>query len=444
MAQPNLLLYVTDQKLERAILDNPAIRKFNIIRVAEAESWIERLPRETIDIAIAQVDRFTKSELQALTDCNLLSKVEAIFMSNGEPNPHIDKAMMRGVSYHLRTPIDIEFLEELANELHTEFTETEVEAEKVIKSELDQFGLLVGSSKAMRRLYRVIRKSADSDASIFILGESGSGKELVANTVHMMSGRCDKPFVAINCGAISTELIESELFGHVKGAFTGAGSDRVGVFEQADGGTLFLDEVTEMPLSHQVKLLRVLETGEYRKVGSDKTRVCDVRIISATNREPTDAVQDELFREDIYFRLAQIPIRVPPLREREGDIVGLAKHFLAHRNAKEESLVGFSSDALEKVGKHSWPGNVRELKHAIERAFILADDAITTENLIVDEQLQSSQIDQIPTGMPLDEIEKAVIIKTLDENEGNKTEAANILGISVKTLYNKLEKYEKE
>lgn len=440
MVKPKLLVSLQDTKLKRHVINLDPIGQYSLLEAPEDE-WIDTLKEESIDVAVVQVDIFDDRDLNALTDCNLLTDIDVIFISEGDPNAHVDKAMMRGVSYHLRSPVDYQFLSELLTDLHTEISETAIDTEQVVSSELDQFGLLIGSSKVMRKLYRLIRKSAGSEASIFIVGESGSGKELVANTVHLMSSRCDEPFISVNCGAISPELIESELFGHVKGAFTGASADRVGVFEQANGGTLFLDEVTEMPLDHQVKLLRVLETGEYKKVGSDKLQTCDVRIVAATNRDPSEAVLQELFREDLYFRLAQITVRVPPLRDRGSDILGLAKHFLAHRNAEESVDVEISVEALEMIAKHNWPGNVRELKHAMERAFILADDAITLEHVVIDEPLLSAQEAAVPTDMTLEEVEKTVITATLEDLEGNKTETASKLGISVKTLYNKLEKY---
>ncbi|GJM11689.1 MAG: sigma-54-dependent Fis family transcriptional regulator [Pseudohongiella sp.] len=443
MATPKLLLFITDPELEKQLLASSAIRQFTIMQVSGAKSWIEHLMEDPVDVAIAQVDEFSEKDLKQLTDtsCRLLSKIDVIFVSSGEPNPYIDQAMIRGVAYHLRFPINTTFIDEIATDLFEELTEDTTNRQAVVESDLDQFGLLVGSSAKMKRLYRVIRKSSDSDASIFIIGESGSGKELVANTLHMMSERCDEAFISINCGAISPELIESELFGHIKGAFTGATNDRVGVFEQADGGTLFLDEVTEMPIDHQVKLLRVLETGEYRQVGSSKTKISNARIIAATNREPGDAIEEEIFREDLYYRLAQFPVRVPPLRDREGDVIGLAKHFLAHRNAEEKTTKEISADAIAKIESHDWPGNVRELMHTMERAYILADDSISVDNLIIESMGSSVDDSTIPTNMPLDEIEKSAIINTLEENDGNKTETAEQLGISVKTLYNKLEKY---
>ena len=443
MAQPRLLLFITDRDLERELLKSKAINRFQLVHVDETQSWVDRVVEDKVDAAIAQVDQFTEEDLQKLTDssCRVLSRVDVIFISSGEPNPHIDQAMLHGVGYHLRLPFNVSFMDEIADELFEDLSENETTAEAVTESDLDQFGLLVGSSPKMRKLYRVIRKAAHSDASVFVIGESGCGKELVANTLHMMSDRCENPFVSINCGAISPELIESELFGHVKGAFTGATNDRIGVFEQADKGTLFLDEVTEMPIDHQVKLLRVLETGEYKKVGSSKTQTTSARIISATNREPSDAIAEDLFREDLYYRLAQFPVRVPTLRDRGKDIIGLAKHFLAHRNAQEGAAKEISAAALDKIQGHDWPGNVRELMHAIERAFMLADEIITPEYLVVDTVNAAGSDSSMPTNLRLDEVEKAVILRTLEEKNGNKTEAAEQLGISVKTLYNKLDKY---
>lgn len=448
MQQPTLLLSVSDSELETKLIETPSIRRFNIQRLNRSESWIHALEETFYPVAIIQADNFSEDQLEKLLKSGLLTKVDIIFVSSGEPNEFIDQAMHRGVTYHLRSPINFAFLGELLDEIFTEISHEQEVSEEVVSSDLDQFGLLVGSSKVMRRLYRVIRKACESDVNVFIIGESGSGKELVANTIHLASTSSNKPFVALNCGALSPELIESELFGHVKGAFTGANKDRAGVFEQAEGGTLFLDEVTEMPMDQQVKLLRVLETGEYRAVGSDKTQQANVRVISATNREPATAIQEEVFREDLYFRLAHYPVRVPPLRDREKDIVGLAKHFLAYRNTEEQLAKNITTETLKKIEEYQWPGNVRELKHAIERAYILADEVIGPEHLILEDSMNStssledSSTETLPHGIPLEEVEKGVILKTLDHNDGNKSETADQLGISVKTLYNKLDKYE--
>ncbi len=443
MTNPCVLLYIPDETLKQEMLNNQAVKQFSVIDVERENDWIPALQKNLTDIAIVQADSFNQTQYESLIKSGVLPKVEIIFISNGLPNNYIDKAMHRGVSYHLRLPLNWTNFQHLLDELYTDISQHKKNTQTVVSSNLDQFGLLVGSSPVMRRLYRVIRKAADSRTNVFIVGESGSGKELVANTVHLSSSRCEQPFIAINCGALSPELIESELFGHVKGSFTGANKDRVGVFEQAEGGTLFLDEVTEMPLEHQVKLLRVLESGEYRPVGSERVKHTNVRVIAATNREASQAIKNELFREDLYFRLAHFPVRVPPLRERQDDITGLAKHFLAYRNIEEGLIKDISVSALEKISQYRWPGNVRELKHAIERAYLLADSTIEAEHLILEDELQHTDNKTIPGGIPLDEVERQVIIKTLEANHGNKSETAQQLGISVKTLYNKLEKYDK-
>jgi len=444
MNPPSLLLAVDDRELKEQLLNIENLKLFKI-HIAEPKSqWINQLASTDSDLVLVQADDFDEVELNAIVNSGSFVHHDVVFISNGEPNPHIDAAMLRGATYHMRLPLDDRFLGEVVQEIYNERSHQNKEAESTVASELDQFGLLVGSSGVMRRLYRVIRKAAESEVNVFIIGESGSGKDLVANTIHLSSIYCNKPFIPINCGALSPELIESELFGHVKGAFTGANKDRVGLIEQAEGGTLFLDEITEMPLEHQVKLLRVLETGEYRPVGSEQLFKANVRVIAATNREPAEAINEERFREDLYFRLAHFPIRIPPLRRRQTDIVGLAKHFLAYRNTREQTKKSISAEAITCIEKYNWPGNVRELKHTIERAYILAEEMITPEHLIMEEQREtySQTKTTLPQGIPLEEVEKGVILKTLAANNGNKTETAEQLGISVKTLYNKLEKYQ--
>lgn len=440
MAQAKLLTSIVSPALQAQLASLNAFSLYKQITAKTSEDWIAALQREDVDVAIIELEGFSKDDLQRLLSSKKLVSVDVIFISDGEPNANIDSAMQNGVSYHMRSPLDTEILEEFLGELHADIAELRAPAKEHVASELNQFGRLIGSSAAMRKLYRVIRKSARTDASILIIGESGSGKELVANTLHLMSPRSNKPFISINCGAISTELIESELFGHIKGAFTGASADRVGVFEQAEGGTLFLDEITEMPMDHQVKLLRVLETGEFKAVGSDKTQIADVRIVTATNREPSVAIAEDMLREDLYFRIAHFPIRVPALRERDDDIAGLAKHFLAYRNAEEGLSKEITKEALEKICAYHWPGNVRELLHAVERAYILADEVVGLEHLILEGAESPTQASEPSSS--LEDMEKQLILKTLEQFSGNKSETAEQLGISVKTLYNKLKKYE--
>lgn len=441
MQKSKLLISVQDQELQDWLCGVADKQNFDLSLCGPQDPWIDQCEELAPQLVIAQVDNFSEAQLERFKENSLPKKTEIIFVSGGKPNKHIDQAMKCGVSFHLRTPVDKEFLQDVIGDLRGEFKGGKRDPADELTSHLDQFGLLLGSSKPMRELYQLIRKAASSDASVLIIGESGAGKELVANSIHILSKRRQEPFMSLNCGAISPELIESELFGHVKGSFTGATGTRNGVFEHADGSTLFLDEITEMPIDQQVKLLRVLETGEFRKVGSETNQHADVRIVAACNREPAQAIREDEFREDLYFRLAQFPIRVPPLRDRGEDIPGLTRHFLAYRNAEEGTSVEIDDEALEKIKQHSWPGNVRELKHTVERAYILADSLIEARHVIIEEPISDSPKADVPTGMSLDEIEKQVILKVLRETDGKKKESAERLGISVKTLYNKLEKY---
>lgn len=446
MSRPRLFFHLLDQSIETSLLQSDAAKNFLMAKSNHFDSWVEQLINDPCDVAVVEVDRFSKRDCERFTSSVELADLEFLFLSRGEPNPDLDKVMMTSAGYHFRAPFEFSALDDALNDILEDIQSNEENAKQVKTSDLAQYGLLVGSSKPMRKLYRTVRKVANTDANVLIIGESGAGKELVANTIHLASERAEEPFVAINCGALSPELVDSELFGHVKGSFTGAHKDHEGVFSQADKGTLFLDEVTEMPIEHQVKLLRVLESGEYRPVGSDKVRHAKARIVAATNRDPSEAIRDELFREDLFFRLSQFPINIPPLRDRGDDIAGLAIHFLAYRNANDSQAKSMSEDALNMIRKHFWPGNVRELKHVIERAFILADDVILPQHIVLDELESTSETttDSIPAGLPLEEIEEIAIKKTLEVNDGNKTETADQLGISIKTLYNKLDKYTDE
>lgn len=445
MQLPSLFLCIKSETLSENILRLEPVEKFSVQSDDGSIHWIDAIESMRPNVAIIEVTEFNHDDYQRLEGSDAVSNMDLIIISSGEPNPHLEKLMRIGAIFHYRLPIDMSVLGETLEDVSLYFQHLNAKGESILTSQLDQYGLLVGSCAPMHKLYRLIRRVAKTDANVLIIGESGSGKELVAQTVHLASDRNQQPFIAINCGAIAPELIDSELFGHEKGAFTGANNAHDGVFEQARGGTLFLDEITEMPLEHQVKLLRVLETGEYRPIGSSQPKHADVRIVAATNRDPQTAIEEQFLREDLYFRLSHFPIQVPPLRERGEDIVGLAKHFIAHRNAHEDQAKTILPSALDKISHHDWPGNVRELKHCIERAFILADDVIKDEHLIFDIpplETGTSVADSVPTGVPLEEIEKAAIMKTLEDRDGNKTETAQELGISVKTLYNKLEKYQ--
>ncbi|MFA0346788.1 sigma-54 interaction domain-containing protein [Vibrio sp. 10N.222.55.C6] len=445
MSLPTLFIELKDELLRSKINSLDELSSFEIIQSTMDVHWIDKLQQLQPDTAIVEVSRFTNDDFKSLSSATGLDEMDLIIISTGTPNKNLDMMMNHGAIFHYRKPVDMQILEDTLADFSQYFLQKQEEGRKVSTSDLDQFGMLVGSSKPMHKLYRTLRRVAKTDTNVLIVGESGAGKELVAQTIHLASDRKNQPFIAINCGAISPELVDSELFGHEKGAFTGANRTHQGVFRQAEGGTLFLDEITEMPLEHQVKLLRVLETGEYRPVGSNATSIANTRVIAATNRDPQVAIEEQFLREDLYFRLAHFPIHVPPLRERGDDIVGLAKHFISHRNANETTAKTIFTSALQKISAHAWPGNVRELKHCIERAFILADETIKDEHLIFDTpplETGTTVEDMVPAGVSLEKIEKAAIINTLEENEGNKKETAQDLGISIKTLYNKLDKYQ--
>jgi DNA-binding NtrC family response regulator len=296
----------------------------------------------------------------------------------------------------------------------------------------------------MQEVFRLIERVGPTEASVLLTGESGSGKELAAKSIHDRSLRRGGPFVAINCGAIPAGLIEAELFGYEKGSFTGAMCGHAGVFERADGGTLLLDEVTEMPADMQTRLLRVLESRKFYRVGANIEQSTDVRVIAATNRCPLQAVQSGLLREDLLYRLAVFPIELPPLRSRGNDVELLAEHFLAELNAQAATQKRLTALARMTLRQHTWPGNVRELRNCVERAFILADQSLELAPLIqhcgARDAGQPDRLD-IRVGTPIHDVERSLIEATLDYFQGNKRRAADALGCSLKTLYNKLNGY---
>ncbi len=308
---------------------------------------------------------------------------------------------------------------------------------------LGRFGRILGSSPRMQVLYDQLTRVAPTSATVMLIGESGTGKELAAATIHELSRRREAAFLPLNCGAVAPQLIESELFGHERGSFTGADRQHKGFFERANGGTIFLDEITEMPMELQVKLLRVLETGSVMRVGGTQPIASEVRVICATNRDPEKAITDGKLREDLYHRLNVFPIRLPPLRERDTDLEQLAQYFLDDLNRVEGTHKTFSRDALVRLYQHPWPGNVRELKNYVQRNFIMADDVIECEMVVAEPVPKSDDGTTITirVGTPLEEVERRVTMATLAYCGHVKRKAAEILGVSLKTLYNRLETY---
>jgi two-component system response regulator HydG len=307
-------------------------------------------------------------------------------------------------------------------------------------------GPLQGASPAMQEVFRLIERVGPTEAGVLLTGESGSGKELAAQSIHECSARRGGPFIAINCGAIPAGLIEAELFGYEKGSFTGAMRAHAGVFERAEGGTLLLDEVTEMPLDMQTRLLRVLETRKFYRVGASTELTSDFRVIAATNRCPLQAVQKGQLREDLLYRLAVFPVAMPALRDRGDDVELLAEHFLKELNAQGRTQKRLSALARMMLKQHTWPGNVRELKKCIERAYILADTLLDLSPLIQGAAARGGEDGDlerlnIRVGSRIYDMERSLIEATLDYFKGNKRRAADTLGCSLKTLYNKLNGY---
>jgi DNA-binding NtrC family response regulator len=312
---------------------------------------------------------------------------------------------------------------------------------------------IIGTSPVMQALFALVDRVAPTEAGVLLMGESGVGKELIAEAVHRRSRRAGGPMIAVNCASIPTTLVEAELFGYEKGSFTGASRSHAGVFERANTGTLLLDEITEMPFEMQTRLLRVLETGRFYRVGG-RVEICtNIRVIAATNRDVAAAVRNRLLREDIMYRLAVFPIHVPPLRERGGDRRLLAESFLARLNAKAGTAKTFSDDSLAVLWAHDWPGNVRELKNTVERAFILADRTLELSQALMSRRdgrsaAEDASVDphgiHVPLGSRLDQAERSLIEATLLHFEGNKRRTAETLGCSLKTLYNKLHSYARQ
>jgi two-component system, NtrC family, response regulator HydG len=364
------------------------------------------------------------------------------------------EALRRGVTDYLTKPIDLPRLKTvLANVARMLDYASEIGELRGELRKLGRFGPMIGASRPMQEVYDLIARVAPTEASVLVTGESGTGKELVAQTIQGLSRRRRAPFLAINCGAVSPNLIESELFGHERGSFTGAAQRHRGHFERASGGTLFLDEITEMPIELQVKLLRVLETNQVLRIGGDHPVETDVRVLAASNRNPAQSVSEGQLREDLYYRLNVFPIALPPLRERPGDVTLLAQHFLDSLNAAEGTRKRFAPAALERLERHDWPGNVRELKNAVQRAYIMAEQEIDASTLPAElgAPVVSAGAGPAADGAPvlkvgtsLSEAERHLILATLDHYGGDKKKTAEVLGISLKTLYNRLNVYKRE
>ena len=356
------------------------------------------------------------------------------------------EALRLGVLDYLTKPIDVARLKAvLSNVSRTLDLSHEVGSLRHELRRHGRLGQLIGWSPSMQQVYDLIAKVAPTNATVLVTGDSGTGKEVVAQTIHDLSARRRAPLLAVNCGAISPTLIESELFGHERGSFTGAAQRHKGYFERAEGGTLFLDEITEMPIELQVKLLRVLESATYVRLGGEQTITADVRVIAATNQVPARAVADGKLREDLYYRLNVFPIALPGLRARDGDIELLARHFLDEINSRSTTRKQFTAAAIARLERHEWPGNVRELRNVVERAYILGNEQIEASHITPDLGNPTTAPPgggaSFKVGTSLATAEQHLILATLEYFEGDKKKTAETLGISLKTLYNRLNVY---
>src|SRR5258708_31143826 len=401
-----------------------------------------QLVRQTPDVIFTDLKLPDGSGVDLFEDLDPRSGVEVIVITGHATVESAVNALKMGATDYLVKPINMQRVKAILSRLpRPGDLKAEIGTLRGELRRMGRFGLMLGNSPAMQTVYDQVGRVAPTAAAVLLIGESGTGKEVAAETLHELSLRRKHSFIAVNCGAVSPQLIESELFGHEKGSFTSADRQHKGYFERANGGTLFLDEITEMPQELQVKLLRVLETGTFTRVGTTQQISADVRLIAATNRNPETAVAEGKLREDLYHRLNVFPIAMPPLRERTTDIELLAQHFLDQLNKQENASKSFAPAAIAALYVHSWPGNVRELKNYVQRAFILADDVIdATLAPSTVAAPESAPLLTVRVGTTLDEVGRRLIEATLAEC-GSKRKAADMLGISLKTLYNRLAVY---
>jgi two-component system response regulator HydG len=424
--------------------------------VSEADDGacaIEKVTEQSYDLVLMDVRMVKVSGLEALDKIKAYNPaIPVIIMTAYSSVETAVEALKQGAHDYLTKPLDFEKLKitiERAME-HTRLKEENRLLKEILGKQFDRQNI-IGQSPAMTRLLETVAQVAPSEATALITGESGTGKELIAGAIHFNSHRKDGPFIKINCAAITETLLESELFGHEKGAFTGADRRKEGRFFQAHGGSLFLDEVSEMTLTMQVKLLRVLQEREITRVGGEQTIKVDVRLMAATNKNLEDLIGKGAFREDLYYRLNVVSLEIPTLRQRREDIPLLAQHFLemfADKNRKD--IKGFTPQAMDHLIKHNWPGNVRELMNAVERAVVLArsdyladeDFPITQSTPTNDEEISREAANiNLEGDISLEKVEKATILRTLEAAGGNKSETARRLGITRKTLHKKLKAY---
>ena len=452
MDRKDIRILVVDDEMMMAdsLKQNLVEEGFTVDTASAGAEAIELFDRGGHHVAICDVQLPDMDGLEVLRHIkDTQPSTEVIVMTGYGSVQRAIEATKAGAFWFLEKPFEFEVLLPLIDRA-VQHRELIVETETMRRnlSTRTEYFNIIGASRQMQMIYETIESVAKSDANVLIVGESGTGKELIANAIHYNSLRAKKPFIKVNCAALPKELIESELFGHTRGAFTGAHADKEGLVQHAAGGSLLLDEIAEMPVELQPKLLRVLQERSYRKIGSEKTYAVDFRLISSTNRPPADAIRDGLLRDDLFYRISTITIHVPPLRERTEDIQLLAEYFFKMYARKyQRPITGISQAAYQRLFSHSWPGNVRELQNVLERAVLLAKSNkiepvdLPFENGALPEKAVQNAAWDVPPNLTLEEIEKLVIEKTLQRTGGNKQAAANLLGIYRPRLYSKIRKY---
>ena len=448
MSDPATLLVADDDPGLRESLERTLTREgYRVVLASDGRAALERVQAGGVDLIVTDLKMPGLTGLELLRAAKaIMPDVDVILLTAFGTVEEAVKAMKDGAYDFLTKPFRREQLIKLIDKALER--RDLIEQNRALKKQLEDLrakGQMIGASPSWRRMLTLVEQTADSSATILIQGESGTGKELVARTIHERSARRNGPFIAVNCAALPETLLESELFGYEKGAFTGAAGRKEGRFELAHGGTLFLDEVADLSLVTQPKILRVLQEGEFERLGGTRTLQVDVRIVAATNQDVAEMVKEKRFREDLYYRLNVITIRVPPLRERPEDIRVLAQHYLRVYGAKNSrKLEGFTGEAIDRLEAYAWPGNVRELENLIERSVLLArKDRIDAEDLPeevmgVKRPPRDAILELI--GTPLADIERRLLDETLRITGGNKTQAAKLLGIDVRTVARKLER----
>ncbi|CAG4895895.1 sigma-54-dependent transcriptional regulator [Paraburkholderia gardini] len=443
---PHVLIVDDDPGTREALATIIAEDGLTTVTAGDLREARIQLVRQTPDVIFTDLKLPDGSGVELFEDLDPQSGVEVIVITGHATVESAVNALKMGATDYLVKPINMQRVKAIlsrlprAGDLKAEIGNLRGELRR-----MGRFGLMLGNSPAMQEVYDQISRVAPTAASVMLVGESGTGKEVAAQTVHQLSLRRKHAFLAVNCGAISPNLIESEMFGHERGSFTGADRQHKGYFERANGGTLFLDEITEMPVELQVKLLRVLETGMFMRVGTTREIETDVRLIAATNRDPEQAVLEGKLRLDLYHRLNVFPIGLPPLRERGKDVDLLAQAFLDELNERHSTKKHFPQAVKDMFMSYPWPGNVRELKNYVQRAHIMSgaesDSTATVPLQISLSKPAAGTTVTIPFGTSLAEADRQLILATLEQCGGVKTRAAEILGISLKTLYNRLVEY---